>query len=337
MDITNLTDDTILSLGPSHLMNRNTLRYQGQKERTTLAAFAPADRQLLKRAYATMLDLGELLQPVQVEPSSCREILENFIRTPAYLDLIPTISQLGHATAEDGSHDVNRLVHDLRGGAFQALSLRLQLFEVSPEKETGMQNIYFLVRDHLKIMRNCVSDLDPPRFAADSATIAHDVNLLIEKWSLPEFNVGLQPVRIDLRCRYAGTLCESCLEFSSLDRIVYNLMNNAARFTKDNIVLFGIVGIPAEAPEVVRFVVANAVTPEHREALAARFGDEPGELFRGGFTTGGHGVGARICADFCAHAFGISDFDEALNSGYFGARWIEDMLVTWFHWPIVAH
>jgi hypothetical protein len=44
----------------------------------------------------------------------------------------------------------------------------------------------------------------------------------------------------------------------------------------------------------------------------------------------------RICADFCAQAYGISNFDQAKQGGYFGAEWIDEKFATWFHWPI-AH
>jgi hypothetical protein len=335
MSISRLTDEMILALAPCHLANRNPQRYQGQFERVMLDAFAPEDRSLLVQVYGILLDLYQTLRPVHGDPFASHEVLDDFVHAPPYRDLAVTMSHLGHATSARGgrSQDVDRLVHDLRGGAFQALSFRLQLFEFAPERMVSLQDIYFLVRDHLKIMRNCVADLDSERFEADLKPVDHDVDLLVEKWSQPEFNGAGTSVQIDLHCGYAGTLCESCMEFSSLDRIIYNLMNNAARYSSDFKVHFFIAGIPG----AVRFVVANAVTPEHRRMLVESFGDHPGELFRGGFTTGGHGVGARICADFCAHAFGISDFDEALQGGYFGACWIGDYFAAWFHWPIVPH
>jgi hypothetical protein len=320
------------------LANRNSVRYQGQQERVALEAFAPGDRELLHRAYSILLELYQSLRPVHGEPDACRRLLNAFVAGVDYRELAATMSNLGRSTTSvPGAHQVYRHVHDLRGGAYQALFFRLQLFEAAPGEAAVLQGVYFLVRDHLKIMRNCVSDLDPVLFAADTATVNHDVGLLVEKWSQPEFNGTGGAVQVGLQCHYKGTLCESCLEFSSLDRIIYNLMNNAASYTADGAIVFNIAGVPALEPAAVRFVVANAVPPAHHQALLAHFGDTPGELFRGGFTTGGHGIGTRICADFCMHAFGVSDFDEALNAGYFGARWIDEVLAVWFHWPIVAH
>lgn len=334
MDSWPIRNGDIQSLAPNRLANRNPHRYQGEKERVTLAAFAAEDSTQLARAYATLLVLYETLKPVYADPAACRQVLQAFVTSPEYRELAVLMSHLGHATAAAKNREVDRLVHDLRGGAYQALSFRLQLFELVPDREAGLQSVYFLVRDHLKIMRNCVADLDPERFAADAGAVDHDADLLVEKWSQPDFSADQSPVRIDLRCQLSGTICESCLEFSSLDRIIYNLINNASRFTVDGAVLFCIAGVPIEAPRMTRLVVANAVAPGHAEELRERFGDRPGELFRGGFTTGGHGVGLRICADFCAHAFGLSDFDEALHAGYFGARWFDDVLAVWFHWPL---
>ncbi len=334
-----LTDQDILSLGPDRLESRNPFRYRGQQERVTLDAFAREDCDLLHRAYQSLLELYLPLRSAHVAGRAFRDVLEHFVHSEHHRNLALAMSHLGHATAAGRADPagVQRLVHDLRGGAYQALSFRLQLLEAAPHRIDGLQTIYFLVRDHLKIMRNCVADLDPDRFAADSCTKDHDVGLLVEKWSQPEFNGVEHPVHVDLRCHYTGTLCESCLEFSSLDRILYNLVNNAARFTADDSVVLAMVGVPAVTPKAVRFVIANPVSARHRAVLKESFGESPGELFRGGFTTGGHGVGARICADFCAHAFGLSDFDEALLAGYFGARWFDDVLATWFHWPIIAH
>jgi hypothetical protein len=336
--ITGHTPPDIYSLGPQYLANRSLVRYQGQQERVAIDVLAPEDRDRLRRSYSILIALHDPLRAVYSDASACRTILDGFVASDDYCELTDAMSKLGDDTARRLSRDdAQRVVHDLRGGAYQALSFRLEMFAEMPEEATSLQGVYFLLRDHLKIMRNCVADLDPERFADDASRKDHDVNLLVEKWSQSEFHAVQHPVRVDMRCEYHGTLCESCLEFSSLDRIIYNLMNNAARFAADDRILFCIAGVPTAEPEVVRFVVANKVAEEHLAVLRQKFGDSPGELFRGGFTTGGHGVGIRICADFCGHAFGISDFDEAYRGGYFGARWINDMLAFWFHWPIVAH
>ena len=302
-----------------------------------LSVFADEDQEVLATVYNSLHELYKALKPHHDCHTDCRETLETYVASTGYQNLVPQMSHLGHATAAlKAPADVGRLVHDLRGGAFQALAFRLQLFCANTQSERRLQDVYFLVRDHLKIMRSCVADLDPVRFQADSMTKNHNVDLLIEKWSQHDFMGAENPVMVELDCQFTGTICESCLEFASLDRIIYNLMNNAARYAADGRVNFYILPVPDESGEDVRFILANRVSEEHRQILRARFHDDLGEIFRGGFTTGGHGVGARICADFCAHAYGIFDFAKARHAGYFGARWAGDYFVTWFHWPRVG-
>jgi hypothetical protein len=332
-----LTQSELWAIAPVGLHSRRHDRYQGCEDQVGLDVFAEEDQRLLVKIYESLLQLYGKLKPHHDNHSDCCDELSAFIETPDYPSLIDWMSRLGHATErEQPEKNVGRLVHDLRGGAFQALLCRLQLFADSSETTSGVQNVYFLVRDHLKIMRNCVLDLDPDRFKADTMGRDHDVDLLVEKWSEAAFQVGKEPVHIRLNCQFTGTLCESCLEFASLDRIIYNMMNNAARHTTDGLVHFYIVPVPHPEDENIRFILVNRVSEEHREVLQREFHDNLGELFRGGFTTGGNGIGVRICADYCAHAYGIFDFEEAKNGGYFGARWIGDYFVAWFHWPRVG-
>ena len=83
----------------------------------------------------------------------------------------------------------------------------------------------------------------------------------------------------------------------------------------------------------LRFVVMNRVAPEHRERLEADLGEELSSVFAGGYTTGGHGLGLRICGDFVVHGYGLPSLHTALDDGYLGAKLVRDTFVAWFHWP----
>ena len=101
-------------------------------------------------------------------------------------------------------------------------------------------------------------------------------------------------------------------------------------------VQFHILPVPKqETAENLRFVIANRVSGDQAKKLAAAVPDL-GQLFRSGFTTDGHGVGMGIVADFCTQAFGIYDDEAARKDGYYGARWIQDTFVSWFHWPVAG-
>ena len=184
-------------------------------------------------------------------------------------------------------------------------------------------------------MRNCVADLDSERFAKDGLKQDHAAAYLVEKWANAEFSALKQSVEVSLTCLFEGTLCESCLEFATLDRIIYNLMNNAAQYSSDQVIHFAVLPIPREDPKNIRFVVANKISPKQQGILMRNFPRHLSDIFDSGFSTGGHGLGVRICADFCAQAYGINDLAEAREAGHFGAKLLDGYFVAWFHWPIV--
>ena len=329
-------ESDLIGLAPIVLPNFWRGRFTAENERRRLQDFTSRDQTLLLHVYGTLQCFFETIEGHHLDLERLRIEIRIFIEGGHVLDLLNAMREFGASTIELGTRPgIERTIHDLKGGAFQALSFRLEFFSVQADKP-GWQSVYFLVRDHLKIMRNNVCDLDIARFTADHAKLDHDARLLIEKWSQAEFFTADHPVSVELKCTYNGTLCESCLEFSTLDRIIYNLMNNAAKYSSDGVVDFYILPVPAPTPTSVRFVFCNSIDDMHRSNLQQKFGEHLSDLFHGGFTTGGHGLGMRICGDFCAQAYGINDFDRAREGGYFGASWLNQKFATWFHWPI-AH
>ena len=90
----------------------------------------------------------------------------------------------------------------------------------------------------------------------------------------------------------------------------------------------------SDAPATdLRFVVINRITPEHGVRVTADLGADLSRVFAGGYTTGGHGLGLRICGDFVSHGYGLPSLQAALSGGYIGARLVRDCFVAWFHWP----
>jgi hypothetical protein len=327
----------LLALAPIRLANHRHDRFRGDAQRALLKDFDPDDRKLLGSIYQNLQTLLLDLRPWVGDDEPLRSAL---IRLGALREQVADDSAaFGRKTAQGraASH-ILQIIHDLRGGALFTLLLRWEIFAAAPEKSAGLSPFFFLVRDHLKIMRNCVGDLDPARFQADSGAKDHGAELLVEKWSNADFYGGIIPARIEFTCAYQGTVCESCLEFSTLDRIIYNLVNNAARYADDHLVRFYILPVPEgepNGPENLRFVIGNHVAPGHRETLNSALGDL-GQLFQSDFTTGGHGIGTQIVGDFCAQAYGIMESETARKQGYFGARWLGDSFVAWFHWPIAG-
>jgi signal transduction histidine kinase len=332
---TQLTRPELIRLAPLELANYREDRFRGDSNRSHLSEYKEEDRKLLLRIYNILQGLFEEMLRGHHDPAhTCRVLNENADKRE---QIVADVGRLGVATLEmnQGRH-LAQVVHDIRGGALQSLLIRWEMFSVLPDTTPGLSAIFFLLRDHLKIMRNCVSDLDLGRFADDSARKDHGTDLLLEKWTSADFYGGSIPAQIEFDCSYNGTLCESCLEFSTLDRIIYNLLNNAARNADDHVVQFHILPTPEqEKAENLRFVIANHVSGEQETRLNAVVPDL-GQLFHSGFTTDGHGVGMSIVADFCTQAFGIYDDEKARKDRYYGAQWIDGNFVAWFHWPVAG-
>jgi hypothetical protein len=233
-------EQSLLTLAPLELPNFHPGRYTAEDERRTLEDFSGEDRDLLARVYEILVRLYDEMRPVYSDLTRVRAVVGRFVREGELDRLIAAIQAFGVATEAEGRvAGIERNIHDLRGGAMQALCFRLEMAENAEGADAAnLTPIFFLLRDHLKIMRNNVCDLDAERFAQDQSPQSHDASLLLEKWARAEFHGAAVPVRVELHGVYDGALCESCLEFSTLDRIIYNLMNNAARYAADGLVHF---------------------------------------------------------------------------------------------------
>ncbi len=321
------------TLAPTHLALYRSSRFMGDTLSVALHDFVGADRQILQRVYQT---LGQLLD-VLAAAKDARvggPTIEESLQQIEWGGAVRSMQQFGKATITDhSSPQLNAVIHDLRGGSFLALSVTLQLLTRDQVQPNQLLQAFFLARDHLKMMRNAVPDLDRPQYERDRAQKAHRVQLLVEKWSQATYQLDSHRAVVVVDAKFDGNVSERCIEFAALDRVLYNLLNNAVRHAADQHVYLTIFQVDEHN---VRFVVYNRMTAEQSAVLRERFGDNLGSLFEGGFTTGGTGLGLRICAEFVADAYGVHGLQRCLAEGYIGARNVHDYFVTWFHWPVAA-
>ena len=268
---TRLTDRDLRNLAPLELTNHREDRFRGDSNRSHLSEYQEVDREILLRIYQVLQSVFEEMLQGNHDPTNFCRVLSKHAHQR---DLIlADTRQLGIATLKTNqSRHLAQVIHDIRGGALLSLLIRWDMLAIFPDATSGLSAVFFLLRDHLKIMRNCVADLDTRRFADDSARKDHGTDLLLEKWTSADFYGGSIPVQIEFDCTYEGTLCDSCLEFSTLDRIIYNLLNNAASNADDHVVQFHILPMPRqEAVENLRFVFANRVSGDHAARSAPRY------------------------------------------------------------------
>ena len=256
--------------------------------------------------------------------------------------LIDQVREFGRASHQQNTGELlAKTVHDLRGGALSALLGRLQMLPYLPHDSAQLNQLFVLTRDHLKIMRNAIVDLDAERREADRKPKAHAMRLMLDKWQNAVIGPKRQerPIEMHIDCRYEGALTECCLESAAIDRIFYNLTNNAARHASGGRLDMVVFPVPDASGECLRFVLSNEVNEKDAEFLRglmkpAGSADAPGlpALFTAEVSSTGSGFGLTVVADFVAKAFGLADRETALQGRYVGATLEGRTFRTWFHW-----
>ena len=316
-------------------IHRRPRPYIGDSVEVSLARFGPEDAAVVRALYEFLGGLYALVGPRIGGGPAAMAVVEGFLRATHFPELAQRIDRLGAAlVSDDLPIELRKVYHDVRGGGLPGLLMNLDMVLEGEAQSDDLERIFVLCRDQLKIIRNAIPDLDPEGYALDLEPREHGTDLLLSKWSTEHYRLEGGEVELELRCDFRGSVSERCMEFAALDRVIYNLVNNAARFTTDHHVGLHVFPLdPAAIETDLRFVVMNRVAPEHRERLEEDLGDQLSRVFSGGYTTGGHGLGLQICADFVAHGYGLPSLQTALADGYLGARLVRDTFVAWFHWP----
>lgn len=323
------------ALAPQNIPLYRQNRYIGDDNSVVLNDFAASDRAIVQHMYATLLDLMAHMYQ-QREAGYDLRGLQAKLASLHWSELVHQLRHFGEASAHQPARYLPEAVHDIRGGSFAALAMNIQMVEIGLADQQDFLPIFFLLRDHLKIMRNTVRDIDPPTYVADWTQKLHSVQLIVEKWHNTIHKLSAAKARVEVDCHFDGNISERCLEFSALDRVLYNLINNAVRHSADEVVYLSIFPLLEDEVQNIRFVIYNAITPDHRQRVRERFGPDLNALFGSGFTTGGSGLGLSICRHFVANAYGIHTLEAVTREGHLGATLIDDYFVNWFHWPIAA-
>lgn len=325
--------NVLYDLAPENLTNYRLARYEGDGFNVTLKRFVPEDAALIIRLYNTVKKIYDLWLYMKDNPNY--QLIGNQLVKDFGSDQFRTsVQAIGSATydLQEPSPLLRKVLHDIRGGALSVLvglATMVDLEKVQDDTTYIKQSIT-MARDHAKLMRNAIEDIDTIVRQADESIKVHPISDFVSKWSGLSFEVADKSVEIEVTCTFEGDITNRCLETSAIDRILYNYINNAARFTTDNRVRLTIFPV---GDGLVRWVVQNPISGRQKRWLAENVGEALGDLFRGGITRGGHGIGLSNCADFVAATFGVDDPDEAIEEKYLGARVIGDQYYAWFHWP----
>jgi signal transduction histidine kinase len=327
--------DQLYALAPLDLPSYRQVRYDGDGMALDIDALTSDDRQIIELLYRQLGDLLKLLRGHRDSPDETLRQLGVYGASIDWGSLIKQVRSLGSSSESDDPTRA-KVFHDLRGGGFMALSVYLQLIRLGLVQSEDTHRMFNLTRDQLKIMRNSVRGIDPEGLERDRDHRLHHIDLLLEKWGGGDgHRLQSASAALLVDCHFHGAVSERCLEFSALDRVLYNLVNNATAHSADSRVYISILPL-GENPENLRFVIFNQADDQQRDRILARFPAGPGRLFSGGFSTSGSGLGMRICADFVCNAYGLPSVDAALAEGHLGAKFLDGHFVAWFHWPVAA-
>lgn len=325
--------EDILALTDNPIINHRGERYRGGALAIALDALTPDEQELVKRQYEQVSELYQITsarEPAELK----KKAVEQFARGT---ELISLQDQLTYAQAEvaaDRPKRVHRVLYDLSAGAFSSICGHILLIQAGGMEDEYPHSLFYLTRDHLKLSRALVSDLDEDRRSRDELLKQHDLDLLLEKWQAASYRAFDEEIEVSFVCHYNGTVAERCLEFAELDGVFYHLANNCLRHTSDNRMQIALAALPDG--ENLRWVFRNNLTPSRQAALQEMLNSGQ-SLFEHGVKVGslGRGYGLGEVADTIQYAYGLEDLHEAQEQGYFGVEVKDRIFSLWFHWPRV--
>jgi len=305
-------------------------RYQPDALTVTLDEFGEADRQRVRAVYEFAQGIYlDWLDSEQRDPGVAMARL----RETDLHALRAETDRLGEDTPDDAR--LRSIIHDIRGGstsAFMSLAELLLDQEVPEEQQLDyLQQLIWLVRDEAKVMRGVIADLDPEMREPDTEHHPHSVRDLVRKWNGMHYDGGDAAVSLSVANGLGdAALANRCLEASAIDRVSYNFLNNAARFSASGDVTIDL--RPVEGREMGRVTVVNDLRADERAWLEGRLASDPMVLFRTDVTRGGSGIGMGACAEVVGAAFELTP-DQAIRERVIGYDVANGRFYAWFCWP----
>ena len=323
-----LSLETISLLAPSPLENCRSTRYRADEQAIGLSALSPPDRPVVVAIYEMLVELHAIVggDAGLDDPAPLLE----FVERHEIGELVQRVRRLG-AEQQADAH-LAEAIHDIRGGALTALVVHLLRLGRVRYRSDVARTLFIATRDHMKMMRNVVLDLDPVARERDLAFRPHSLGELAR--ALREFTAtaaGNEAVVVDVACTAEGIIAESCVECAAIDRVAYNLLNNAARYADRPTISVWLLTMKSD----LRVAIANSISGEQRGIVSEQLAESASSLF-GSFTSSGSGYGLRIVSELVGRAYGVASIETLVTAGYVGAKVEGDTFVTWFHWPLAG-
>ncbi len=324
----------IQNLAPNDLMIRRATRFDGSGMSVSLSDFEALDRCLIQQIYH---EVHAVYQTWLHNQKDCTDKkLAEQVCALKRDDFFSTVHSLGTDTLQNKdeavSKQLGRALHDIKGGSLNSLLGFAQLISEQNTKKSLIQRAVNMARDHAKIMRNVLPDLDPKIREDDESDCVHHIKHFVDK--LMGFNFEFQELKLSiaLHCSYDGNISNRCLETSSIDRILYNFINNSAKYSANheaNVYIFPVNEF------MIRWVFENPVSESHLQWFDENTEENMWNLFLANKTYKGQGIGFYTCADIVSNSIGIVSAEQTVKQGYIGAHLEGGHFFSWFHWPVL--
>jgi len=305
-------------------------RYRQDGLEVRLSDFGPRDRTRIRRLYDFAQGIYlDWLETEDRDPAAAMARL----RDTDLGELREQVNDLGSDTPDEPC--LGSILHDIRGGttaAFLSLAELLLDQEATDDRRPEyLQQLIWLVRDEAKVVRGIIVDLDPAMREPDAEHKPHSVSDLVRKWEGMRYDGGTTVISLHVENGLGeDALANRCLEAAAIDRVSYNFLNNAARFSASGEVTIDLRPLPGDS--IGRITVVNDLDEEEAAWLRKTLASDPMALFRPDVSRGGTGVGLGTCAEIVGAAFELTP-DQAVRERVIGYELVDRRFYAWFCWP----
>ncbi len=335
-----LDPSEVSNLAPSTLNNFRDERYRGGSFTVSVSDFSDDEQAVLTSHYELHLELFSLLNGwsdlSEEERGERTWKLVHFVRQNQVLHLSEQLQDLIREAEDERDGQKVRILRRLSSGAFTSIAYYMMLIRSGGLEPEYVQNLFYLIRDHLKSIRSFVQDIDVERRARDEAVIHHSMDLLLEKWESSTYRAFGDAVHVNFNNLYDGVVAERCIEFAEIDRVFYQLTNFAVEHAVDG--QLGVTVAKLDDGQSLRWVFAMNLSRDDQSKVRG-FRESGLSLFEHEYEPEGAPfteADLSFVGEAVAHAYGLPDLLVAEDQGYIGSQLQGDRLVIWFHWPVVG-
>lgn len=328
----------IYKLVPDRLPRRMGERYPGGAVHGTLTDdFNPDEAETLLAIYKELGVLLKLTRPLddgkEKNPEQLHEDLEQFIAQTHLLELGAVLESFESVAMQTHDTRLATLFSEVVGGPFASLYGILFLVKRAGIEPEYFRSLFYLARDHRKIMRSLITDLDTAAREEDETEKYHSIKLLLQKWKDAIYRAMHGELNVTFETSYQGHVAERCIEFAEVDRLFYLIANYALKTAdpKD----MSIQAEPSRSEEDLVWMFRWTPEPSERARLD-NLKEQKRSIFEQVTGSQRKDYGLQAVSECVAHAYGLDNPYQAISGGYVGYAFSQEELRIWFHWPIAS-